>query len=72
MVEIGTLKKIFEELLLNNNLHIIFLLDIITCCCMLYNMILNGKDVNMDVLVLQLYRKIVQILKLQQEDAKTT
>jgi hypothetical protein len=26
----------------------------------------------MDVLVLQLYRKIVQILKLQQEDAKTT
>jgi hypothetical protein len=35
-------------------------------------MILNGKDVDMDVLMLQLYRKIIQILKLQQEDAKTT
>jgi hypothetical protein len=54
MVEIGTSKKTFKELLLNNNLHIIFLLDTITCCCMLYNMILNGKDVDMDVLILQL------------------
>jgi hypothetical protein len=54
MVEIGTFKKTFKELLLNNNLHIIFLLGIVTCCCMLYKMILNGRDVYMDVLMFQL------------------
>jgi IS4 transposase len=39
------LKKTFKELLLKNNLHIIFLLAVVTCC-MLYNFILDRWDVN--------------------------
>jgi hypothetical protein len=47
----GILKKTFKELLLKNNPHIIFLLDVVTCC-MLYNFILDGWDVNVNALML--------------------
>jgi hypothetical protein len=46
----GILKKTFKKLLLKNNLHIIFLLDVVTCC-MLYNFILDRWDVNVNVLM---------------------
>jgi hypothetical protein len=46
----GILKKTFKKLLLKNNLHIIFILDVVTCC-MLYNFILDRWDVNVNVLM---------------------
>jgi hypothetical protein len=39
----GILKKTFRELILKTNLHIPFVL-IVVVCCILYNMIINGKD----------------------------
>ncbi len=39
----GTMKKTLFELLLKNNLHLIFLPDVVICCCMLHNLTLNGK-----------------------------
>jgi hypothetical protein len=39
----GILKKSFRELLLKTNLHVIFLLSVVVCCCILYNMILEKK-----------------------------
>ncbi len=36
------------------NLHVLFLLDMVICCCILYDMILNNKDLNMDAFMLQL------------------
>jgi hypothetical protein len=32
----------------------IFLLNVVICCCMLHNMILNGKDTGIDQLMQQL------------------
>jgi hypothetical protein len=48
-----TLKKTFKELLLKNNLSIIFILDVV-CCCMFYNLVLNNKDVDVNALMHQL------------------
>ncbi len=39
-----TLKKTFRELILKTNLHIPFVLIVVVCCCILYNMIIDGKD----------------------------
>ncbi len=36
------LKEKFKNLLMKINLHVFFLHDVI-CCCIPYNMILNGK-----------------------------
>jgi hypothetical protein len=47
------LKKTFKELLLKSNLHVLFLPNV-SCCYMLQNLILDGKDVNIDALILQL------------------
>jgi hypothetical protein len=47
------LKKTFKELLLKSNLHVLFLPNIVSCCYMLQNLILNGRDVNI-ALMLQL------------------
>jgi hypothetical protein len=35
-----------------NNLHILFLCDVVTCCCFVFNMIMDGRDV--DVLMFQI------------------
>jgi hypothetical protein len=43
---IGILKKKFKKLLFKNNLHILFLPDVITYYLMLYNLILDGRDVD--------------------------
>jgi hypothetical protein len=50
----GILKISFSKLLVKINLHVLFLLDMVICCCILYAMILNNKDLNIDALMLQL------------------
>jgi hypothetical protein len=51
----GNLKQMFWELLLKTNLNILFLPDIvIVCCCMLHNLIMNGKDEDTKTLMAQL------------------
>jgi hypothetical protein len=47
------LKKTFHELWLKSSFHHLFL-DVVICCCMLHNLILNWRDVDMDMLILQL------------------
>lgn len=37
------LEKKFQELILKINLHVHFLPNVVVCCCMLRNLILNGK-----------------------------
>ncbi len=44
----------FQELLLKTSLKILFLLDIVMCCCMLHNLIMNGKDENIETFMAQL------------------
>jgi hypothetical protein len=39
-----TLKKTFRELILKTNLHVPFVLNVVVCCCILYNVIIDGKD----------------------------
>jgi hypothetical protein len=52
------LKKTFKKLLLlNNNFSIWFIPDVVTCY-MFYNLILNGKDVDVDTLMQQVEQKI--------------
>jgi hypothetical protein len=48
------LKKMFKELLQKTNLNIIFLLDVVLYCCMLHNMILNGRNEDVKSLMIQL------------------
>jgi hypothetical protein len=36
------------------NLDVLFLFDLMVCCCILYNMILNEKDLDIETLMLQL------------------
>jgi hypothetical protein len=50
----GILKKKFRKLLLKSNLSIDFILDIVICHCMVYNLILDGRDVDVDALMFQL------------------
>jgi hypothetical protein len=49
------LKKTFKNLMFKSILHILFLCDVVTCCCLVFNMIMDGKDV--DVLMFQLEQK---------------
>jgi hypothetical protein len=37
------LKKMFKELLLKTNLHIVFLFDVVMCCCMVHISFWMGK-----------------------------
>jgi hypothetical protein len=53
------LKKIFREYFIKSNLNVLFLLDVVICCRMLHNMILNGKDENVDELMFKLKVKNV-------------
>jgi len=53
----GILRMSFRELLLKTNLHVLFLLDVVICCCILYNMIkqvLDEKDLDIETLMVQL------------------
>jgi hypothetical protein len=47
----GILKKTFRKLLVKNNFHTLFIHDVVTCCCLLYNMILDGRDVDVNALM---------------------
>jgi hypothetical protein len=55
----GIFKNMFKEFFIKSNLNVLFLLDVVICCCMLHNMILNGKDEDVDELMLQLKVKSV-------------
>lgn len=44
-------EKTLKKLLVKNNLHTLFLLDVVTCCCLLYNMILDGRDLDLNALM---------------------
>lgn len=48
----GILKIFFWKLWVKINLHVLFLLDMVICCCILYDMILNNKDLNIDAFTL--------------------
>jgi hypothetical protein len=48
------LKKTFKELLIKLNLNVLFLPNVVVCCCMLHNMILSGKNIDIDKLMLHL------------------
>jgi hypothetical protein len=50
----GILKKTFRKLMIKSNLDVQFLSNVIICCYMLHNMILNGKNAKIDELMLQL------------------
>jgi hypothetical protein len=45
------LKKIFKELLIKSNLNVLFLLDVVVCCCIFHNTILSGKDIDINELM---------------------
>jgi hypothetical protein len=47
----GTLKMNFKDVLFKGNLHILFIANGVTCS-MLYNLILDGRDVDVDALML--------------------
>jgi len=53
------LKKTFKELLVKSNLHTFFFLDVITCC-LLYSMILDGNNVDVNPLMQQLEHEDLQ------------
>lgn len=50
----GILKIFFWKLLVKINLHLLFLVNMVICCCIIYDMILNNKNLNIDELMLQL------------------
>jgi hypothetical protein len=62
------LKKIFKELLIKSNSNVLFLLDVVVCCCMLHNTILSGKDSNIDELMFQL--QVKYILEMNREGVR--
>lgn len=35
-------------------MHVLFLLDVVVCCCIIYNMLLDGKDFDVDTLLIEL------------------
>jgi hypothetical protein len=47
----GILKQMFMELLLKMSLDILFLLNVVIYYYMLHNLIMNGKDENIDILM---------------------
>jgi hypothetical protein len=64
----GILKKIFKELLIKSNLNVLFLLDVVICCCMFHNTILSGKDIDIDKLMFQL--EVKDILEINREGVR--
>jgi hypothetical protein len=55
----GILKKMFREFFIKSNLNVLFLLDVVICCRMLHDMILNCKYEDVHELMLQLKVKNV-------------
>jgi uncharacterized protein (DUF1919 family) len=55
----NVLKKKCWELMIKSNLNVKFHLDVVICYSIPHNMILNGKDVDIDELMLQLEVKNV-------------
>jgi hypothetical protein len=49
----GILKKTFRKLLFKNDFHILLIPNVVTYYCyLLYNLILDGRDVEEDALIL--------------------
>ncbi len=48
------LTKSFQELMIKSNLDVQFFLDVVVCCCLLHNLILNEKNNDINELVQQL------------------
>jgi len=44
----------FKKLMIKSNLHVSFFSDVDICCYILHNMILSGKDVDINELMFQL------------------
>jgi hypothetical protein len=40
-----------KKLLVKSNLHTFFLFYVVTCCCLLYNMVLARRDVDFNALM---------------------
>jgi hypothetical protein len=55
----GILKKMCRDFFIKSNLNVLFLLDVVICCRMLHDMIMNGKDEDVDELMFQLKVKKV-------------
>jgi hypothetical protein len=53
----GILNKTFQKLIIKSNLHKLFLPNVVIYCCMLHNMIMNGKDMDTNELMQQLEAK---------------
>ncbi len=49
----GILKKSFKELLLKTNLHLILLTNVIVYYFIIYSMILDGKEFDIETLMVQ-------------------
>lgn len=47
------LKKNFKELLLKTNLYLILLTNVVVYCFIIYNMILDGKELDIESLKVQ-------------------
>jgi hypothetical protein len=43
------LEKKLQIFIFKNHLHVLFLLDVIICCSILYNRILDNKDLEIEV-----------------------
>jgi len=53
----GILRMNFRKLLFKTNLYVLFLPNVIFCCCILYNMIeqvLDRKDLDIETLMVEL------------------
>jgi len=55
----GILKQMFMELLLKTSLDILFLFNVVIYCYMLHNLIMNGKDEDINILMAQLSLKMI-------------
>lgn len=50
----GIMNKSLQKLLLQSNLHVLFISNVVLCCYILYNMILDGKDLDIETSMVQL------------------
>jgi hypothetical protein len=55
---LGIFKKNFINLSMKSNLSILFIPNVITCSCMFYNLILDGRDVDVNALMFQLEQEV--------------
>jgi hypothetical protein len=64
------LKKKFK-IFLKTNLHVLFLLDVIVCCSILYNRILDNKDLEIEVYGSIRFGKFLKLCASSQLRSKT-